>query len=493
MDEVIGRAGFHVTHTKDTSERVAILHEMMRELDVDSIAYWAERNPNIVRADEVLNEAYVNDLGGGFRRCVDRKDVLEYGDDRIAMVKRKLRGDKPHPKTGKMQGGTVTTTMIVAHLPKSMCVEIPDFYPVLDTKTGAPVHNSDGSVMTRSRWVARDRDEARRYFMDLLEVVETEIIPGGHAAVHGIDIQHSESTPHVQILADTFAEDPADAEALRAEASRAWFSHREVLDEKGRQKSGKVKLSEYHARLKAALIEKGYDISPDFDEERHMVGFAKDEYAQVQDQRRVNADRAALLAGAQHQLNAERASVEATSRRLNAHLKVIDEQRDAAIEVGRAEGLQELADERWAAERARTAAEAAAAAARAHEQRLLELLKQVERDLDQAGTQPQPPSYDDLKAELLESQSDIAIRFLKSQRLKDGSTLFEHFQSFARAEFAKQQDAGDAILDRNGSTRFQTWLSRTRAAQRRIDRANLRIVGNSGERSDRDSRSQFGS
>ena len=46
--------------------------------------------------------------------------------------------------------------------------------------------------------------------------------------------------------------------------------------------SGAEKLRGYHAGLKAFLIEKGYDISPDFDEEMHLVGMGKDEYAQTQ-------------------------------------------------------------------------------------------------------------------------------------------------------------------------------------------------------------------
>lgn len=214
MDEIIGRAGFHAMHTKASAERAAILHEMMRELDEAAITYWADRNPNIVVADEALNEAYVNDGAGGFERCTEWAEVLKYGAERIERVnrKRKIRADAPNKKTGKIEGGTVTTTMIVAHLPKSMCNEVPGFYPVLDKK-GRPKTNADGTPVTRSRWVAKDRDEARQYFNDVVDHLTDRVLPGGQAAVLGLDIQHSESTPHVQILADPFAEHPDDPEA----------------------------------------------------------------------------------------------------------------------------------------------------------------------------------------------------------------------------------------------------------------------------------------
>lgn len=291
MSEVIGRAGFHVEHTKKIGERGAILHEMMREFDEDSIAYWAARNPNIVVADEVLNEAMVNDGEGGFRRCRDRNEVIDYGGQRVDRVKRKFREDKLDSKTNTLKGGTVTTSLLVSHLPKSMCVEVPDYYPVLDKNTGDPVLGTDGEPMRRSRWVARDRDEARRYFEDVVEYLSREVIPGGVDGVLGYDIQHSESTPHVQIIADTFATDPKDETALRVETSQAWFSHRDVRDENGRQKSGKVKMREYHSGLKQHLIGLGYDVSADFDEERHLVGQGKEEYGRSMDAQRVALDR----------------------------------------------------------------------------------------------------------------------------------------------------------------------------------------------------------
>lgn len=294
MSEIVGRAGFHVQHAKSFGERGAIIHEMMRELDEDSIAYWAARNRNIVVADERYDEAFVNDGAGGFRRCTDRQDVIAYGDARIGKVRRKLTEDHLDPKTGKMRGGTVTLSLLVLHLPKSMCIEIPEGYPRL-TDDGTPLLDADGKPLWRSRWIARNRDEARRFFEDEIRYLAENVIPGGWAAIHGYDVQHSESTPHVQLLGDTFAPDPKHPGSLRAEASRAWFEHRDVRDENGKMKRGPDKMRDYHAGLKARLVGLGYDISPDFDDERHMIGHAKDDYAKVKDQAAENAAREDIL------------------------------------------------------------------------------------------------------------------------------------------------------------------------------------------------------
>lgn len=149
----------------------------------------------------------VNDGHGGFTRCTDREQVIAYGDSRDARLTSPLKTDKPD-KGGKMRGGTVTTSMLVSHLPKSMCEEILDYYPRLNENGHPLIDKATSEPMTRSRWVARDRVEARRYFEDVIEYLGENVLPGGKDAIHGYDIQFSESTPHVQILADPYGADP---------------------------------------------------------------------------------------------------------------------------------------------------------------------------------------------------------------------------------------------------------------------------------------------
>ena len=277
MSNVVGRTGFHVTHEKSVKKRGAILDEMMRELKDESVERWAQRNPSIVVEDEHLNVALVNDGEGGFDPCSDPKQVIAYGNDRIAKLSSPIRDPKLDPVTGKLKGGTTTTSMFVLHLPKSLCEEVPDFYPVYD-------HGKE--VGRRSRWVARDRDEAMKYFSDAVEYLAADVIPGGIDAVLGVDIQFSESTPHIQVLADTFAPDPKHEGSLRCDFSRAYGSHRDVRDDKGRQISGQAKFRRYHAGLKEWMLDKGWEIEANVDPLRHDKTATKEMYGAMMDKQR---------------------------------------------------------------------------------------------------------------------------------------------------------------------------------------------------------------
>lgn len=277
MDNVVGRTGFHVKHTKAVSERGAILDEMMRELKDESVERWAQRNPSIVVEDEDSNIALVNDGEGGFDICTNPKQVLAYGNARLAKLSSPIRDPKLDPVTGKLKGGTTTTSMFVMHLPKSLCKEVPDFYPVYD-------HGEE--VGRRSRWVARDREEAKQYFDDIVEYLATHVIPGGADAVLGVDIQFSESTPHIHVLADTFAPDPKHPGQLRSEFSRAYGQHRDVRDDKGRQIGRKAKFRRYHADLKKFMLERGWEIERDVDPLRHDKTATKDMYGAMMDKQR---------------------------------------------------------------------------------------------------------------------------------------------------------------------------------------------------------------
>ena len=308
MGNVVGRTGFHVTHTKSVSERGAILDEMMRELKDESVERWAQRNPSIVVEDEHLNVALVNDGEGGFDPCSDPKQVISYGNDRIGKLSSPIRDPKLDPVTGKLKGGTTTTSMFVLHLPKNLCEEVPDFYPVYD-------HGKE--VGRRSRWVARDRDEAMRYFSDAVEYLAADVIPGGIDAVLGVDIQFSESTPHIQVLADTFAPDPKHEGSLRCDFSRAYGSHRDVRDDKGRQMSGQAKFRRYHAGLKEWMLDKGWEIEADVDPLRHDKTATKEMYGSMMDKQRA-------LDEHEQELADERSDIEQSNNRLDDEWERLD-------------------------------------------------------------------------------------------------------------------------------------------------------------------------
>ena len=327
-DEAVGRAGFHVRHAKDVGDRDPIVDEAMRELDDERLAHWMAKNPNIVKGDEPLDVNLVNDGSGQLVECTDKQQVLDYGKTRLARLSRKLKEDvliKKGPNAGKMMGGSFTTSLIVSHLPKSMCVEVPNYYPRYRRNGQPMIDPKTGEQMYRSRWVARDRDEAIQYFRDIDAFFTTRTISGGAAARLAASFQFSESTPHGQWIFDTMADDPDNPDKLRVDTSRQWFSHKDdtvpvvdkdghpvmrtakdgtpILDEDGqpqqrrRMRTGREKLETIHAELKKYLIEeKGYDISPDFDELRHLVGQGKAEYERAQD---AKAEAEALVAAAQ--------------------------------------------------------------------------------------------------------------------------------------------------------------------------------------------------
>ena len=381
MGNVVGRTGFHVTHTKSVSERGAILDEMMRERIPGASERWAKRNPNIVVDDEGLNRAYVNNGDGRLVPCKDPKEVLAYGQQRLAKLSTPVKEPKLDPVTGKEKGGTTTSSMFVLHLPKSLCEEVKDFYPVFD---------EDGNeIGRRSRWVARDRKEAMRYFKDALAYMTQEVIPGGRDAILGFDIQFSESTPHIQVLADTFAPDPKHAGQLRTEFSRAYGSHRSVRDDKGRQMSGQAKFRRYHAGLKEWMLDKGWEIEADVDPLRHDKTATKDMYGAMMDKERA-------LAEQEQNLAVERREIDESDKRLDDQWENLD--------IARAELKQEREqlqkDKQRAHEEARTQGYAKGLAeGRAHAEGIRE---QARQQLDEAqqiyGEALAAPSITDAQA-----------------------------------------------------------------------------------------------
>ena len=320
MSDTTGRTGFRVTHTKAVGERRAIVHEMMRELDPKAVEYWARENTNIVVEDEVLDRGFVNDGTGRFVRATSMQEVIDYGQSRVDRLSSPLREDKPDKK-GKMRGGTVTTSMFVAHLPKSLCKEVPDFYG-----------------KGRSRWIARDRDEAMRYFTDVLRFLGKNVIPGGFEAILGFDIQHSETTPHVQVLADTFADDPKHEGQLRPEWSRAYAAHRDVKREDGKMLTGREKLERYQDDLKAYMVARGWPVEREVDPLRHDKTETKAIYGALRDERRQLDEQRDQLKADREDLIRDGEDLEREEYQVRLARKEVETERETAREEGRQEG-----------------------------------------------------------------------------------------------------------------------------------------------------------
>lgn len=311
MSAPTGHAAFHLfrdspkhTGTKagTKSQRRALLKESMRHLDPKDVTRHAKKNASIVAADAHLNSAFVNDGSGGFRITQSVAEVLTYGDAREARVRRKIAE------------GQTTVNLFVVHLPKTLCTEIEDFYPRVNTDGSQRLDPITGEPMSRSRWVARDHDEAIRYFTDAVAFLGENVIPGKQDAIHGWATNFDETTPHIQLMADPFAPDlkaPADKpDALRTEQNQAYGSHREIQDDRGNRIGGREKMRAYQAAMRANMIARGWPVEAAPGPRR--TGQTKSEYQATQDEK---AEAVALL-GAAADAEAHAAAAQADALRI---------------------------------------------------------------------------------------------------------------------------------------------------------------------------------
>ena len=352
----VGRTSCHISHTKSMAGRRGTLDEMMREIVPGAVERYARKNPNIIVAEEQFNESYVNDGEGGFRPCENIREVMDYGDARAARLSRKVTKDRKN-KRGEMRGGTVTTTTFLVHLPRTLCNEVPDFYPAIDPRTGKRrIDPETGEPASRSRWVAKDRDEAERYFNEVLEYLAANVVPGGVDGILGISLQYSENTPHMHVLADTFGDDPKHPGSLRQDWSRAYSEHRDVRDEDGRRVPGWEKIKNLHVGLREHLIAKGFDVERE-SSERSTESLAKAEYVASMQALETAEETLARIEALEPEARAEAERLVKAARQrsdeiiADAHTESADildeaerdarEVRSSAREEGRQEGRQE--------------------------------------------------------------------------------------------------------------------------------------------------------
>lgn len=468
----VGRAAFRATHAKTGGKfppkkgssgaqphgsNEAIVKEALRSLDPEQSKIEAAKNPNIVLADEVLNENWVNDGNGGMKPATSFKEALDYLASRNAQLFR------------KQTANDYEMTEIVVHLPDNLCIDDPvNVSYVLDENGKQVISEKTGQPLTKPRRIARDPDEARRYFNDVQEfLTEHGIVAGGHDGLHWRTDQYSEHRPHMQLGFDSYAVDPKHPGFLRNEFSRTWFSHRDVVYPDGHPKagksiSGKVKLSDYQTAMREHMIERGWPVEAEIDKANEGSYLGKKNYARADNNRIIAEDRLAA-AREQEDQNLDDLDLIAASRKKDSARAADLDKREANLD----RRDQETADDRLAAQNERREAESLNAAQRAEIARLRALREDVERDLAAAGPAPQPPSYDDMRTEFLGQQSAVMTKYLKRMRSKDGSTMFDDFERFSREEHAKLTRQGQPV------GRYETWRDRTVTAQKKLTLSQL--------------------
>ncbi|WP_246819277.1 MULTISPECIES: hypothetical protein [Corynebacterium] len=319
-----GRAAFNLRHLRrdncggDTrGDRKRLLKEAMRELDPQDLAHQAAMNSNIVVADAHLNVPFVNNGDGTFRRATSVEEVLQYQDARMDGV--------------RVQKNSFETSLFVVHLPKSMCVEVPDFY----------TSEVDGREVKRARLVARDYDEAKEYLEESMRWLAENFIPGGIDAVAGGDMNFDESTPHIQFQADTFSPDPKDPAKLRCRPGIAYNTDTSVRykdgPKKGKQISGNQKFIDAQRGLREHMYALGYPVELDVSE-RHDESLSPDRYAEQQDRERDLTNR-------EDEVEVKRRSVQRDMDAIDRDLKqAAEELEQAKKDREAAQGVLENAD-----------------------------------------------------------------------------------------------------------------------------------------------------
>lgn len=136
----------------------------------------------------------------------------------------------------------------------------------------------------------------------------------------------------------------------------------------------------------------------------------------------------------------------------------------------RADVRQEVSDVLLAAQERERQAAAAEQAHRAAARRLLALREQIQQQLD---NNPAPPSYDGMRREILGAQSHVFVKFLKTLQLKDGTTLMDKAEGYARKEFAAHQRRESDSFGRYSGPDYEQWRGRSLGMQRKIDAVKL--------------------
>lgn len=394
----VGRAAFNLKHLRrdrcggDTTrgDRKSLLRECMRELDQRDLMHQAAMNSNIVVADAHLNVPFVNNGDGGFRRATSVEEVLDYQDARMDGV--------------RVQKNSFETSLFVVHLPKSMCVEVPDFY----TST------VDGREVKRARLVARDYEEAKQYLEESMRWLAENFIPGGIEAVAGGDMNFDESTPHIQFQADTFSPDPKDPSKLRCRPGIAYNTDESVRyksgPKKGKQISGNQKFIDAQRGLREHMYALGYPVELDVSE-RHDESLSPDRYAEQQDRERDLANR-------EDQVEVKRRS---------AQRDVDDAVKD------REQAAKELEQAQAAKEAAQGVLENAEAQARVVAERVLsETREKAEQDAEQIRSEARKNAERD--AESVRSKAREEAEHNAEATLKRAEQDAENIRSEARKE-----------------------------------------------------------
>ncbi|CAB0793087.1 hypothetical protein FRC0263_00827 [Corynebacterium diphtheriae] len=432
MSDQKGYAAFNVRHLRridcggsTRGDRSRLLNECMRELDPKNLTFQAQRNSNIVVQDSHLNVPFVNDGTGRMRRAKSVDEVLDYQDSRMDGV--------------RVLQKSYETSLITIHLPKSMCIEIPDYYTSV----------VDGQEVKRPRMVARDYSEAKKYLQQAMYWVANNVLPGGRLALAGGDMNFDESTPHIQFHSDTFSPDPKRPGKLRCAPGIAYNTHPEVRyqasPKKSQQIAGQIKMSLAQQGLREHMRGLGYPVELDVSE-RHDESLNLDRYQETEDRKRLLEQREQRVAEAE---------------------TILEEDREFAARQGFNDGHHQGRKEGFDRGLADTQADRDAAAAdrQAAAQELQQARETVQRQVEQARRQARQEAEEEAKQIKAAAESEVALKLAEAQeKLAEANNLF------AEAAQEREESEMDKSAARSDRAQATTELQQAKDSREKAGR-----------------------
>lgn len=437
------RATLDASHKVTTKggHHVKFMRHIARDVDRAAGVVHPMANENIDWARTQHNRTMVYDGKGGFRPAQTSEELVTALEERMAAVK-----DQKMPNgswRAGMRSNSVVLRPFVLSLPKEWYDEhSPDWERGEYSPEAERLHNVVES------WI----------------IGEVAKLDGVHN-IPGYSWHMDESLPAQLQLAFT----PVTSDGRLNQG--AFFT-------------GPKQLKDLHIAFRQHLKHNGFDIEMS-SSERSRERLGMNEFQQRADKLRDDQYKLdALLAVAKDdgdKLWEERKQVRAEKGALEADRAQLDhEKSDWAAELpklrakaksdgyteGRDQAEHETADARFAAVQAQLDAETARDAAQTQSARLQALAEDIKSDLAEAGQMPQMPSYDDMRNDILGEQSAVMTKYLKQMRRKDGTTMFDDFERYAREEHMKAKGKLGWSPD------YDLWRDRTVEARGKIVRAH---------------------
>lgn len=397
-------------------------------------------NPNIDPGRSKMNITFVNDGSGGFRVPVVTKDpkgvnrppsaeFADYRDTRLKLVKKSLRKD-----------AVIMRGIMLQLDPKWFDAHCPDW-------------RTDGL-----------NDLAQQFVYAQLEWACQEF--GQHNVVCG-SIDLDETSPHLQLSVV-----PVTADGRLSQ--KDFFRGPGHFVKQRKELCDALEAAGYDPQRTTSARSRERTSSADYartaDKARATLAVAKRDTEKLWEERRqVRAEQARQIEVA--------TSIQSEREKLDVELEELPRLRGKAkrdaMDEARADARREVTDERLAAQEGERRADEAERAHKAAARELLALREQIQQQLDDNPSPPEPPNYDAMRRDLLEAQPHLLRTFLKSMKFKDGSTLEAKFEDFQRRSFASHQRRDSDALGRYSGPGYEQWKDRSLEMQRKIDAAKF--------------------